>query len=442
MFKITRKSRLVKVAAATAAIGSLAAIGFVGNSPANADPKQYDAPLFGFGSDTLQDVTNAFAGANVGTTYIPPLQTSALTGQKQIVSWDAFAPGAADPSLPNCINPRVGSPQILRPNGSSNGVRALSAAYNTAQRWPSGNFTVAQACGVPRSMSNIVTFARSSASVGTLSGPLVYIPFGRDAFGFGYVKPSAGVAGGTAVGQQAPVISITDTQLTALHATGPQLIDPDGTGPLLAVPVIACGIQTGSGTYSSWMGALILATNGTGDPGTNTCNNAGTVPFAGRVQENNGPDLTGKSTFLSAMTSDICDGVAGGAPVTCEDAQLVVGFSASQFIARSNGIGTPNPNLGLNGGLGAINGIPATLGTAPNLTPNGAWYANTIFGRDVTFVVAAVAIEGQDASPSIIDMFVGPSSKVCSATTTIQQHGFLSLGAACGATVQRGPFRT
>ena len=134
MFKITRKSRLVKVAAATAAIGSLAAIGFAGNSPANADPKQYTDPIFGFGSDTLQDVTNAFAGFSNNINYTP-LQTSAATGTKQIVSWDAFAPGS-DPTVVNCITTKTGAPQIQRPNGSTNGVRALSAAFNVGQRWP------------------------------------------------------------------------------------------------------------------------------------------------------------------------------------------------------------------------------------------------------------------------------------------------------------------
>jgi hypothetical protein len=419
MFKITRKSRLVKVAAAAAAIGSLAAIGFAGNSPANADPKQYTDPIFGFGSDTLQDVTNAFAGFSNGINYTP-LQTSAATGTKQIVSWDAFAPGAADPTAVNCITTKTGAPQIQRPNGSSNGVRALSAAFNVGQRWPAA----AGVCGATRPMAGVIDFARSSASVTTTSGPLVYIPFGRDAFGFGYVRPSG-----------SPVTSITAAELTALHATGPQLIG--------GVPVIACGIQTGSGTYSSWMTSLGLATNGTGDPGTNTCNNAGVAGSTlGRLQENNGPDLTNKATVLSSMTSDICDGVAGGAPVACTNAQLVIGFSASQFIARSNNVGTPNPNLGANGGLGAINGVPAATGTAPNLVPNSAWYSNTTFGRDVTFVLAAAAIEGPDALPALQDMFVGPTSKVCSATATIQSHGFLALGGACGSTTQRGPYRS
>ena len=423
MFKTTRKSRLVKVAAATAAIGSLAAIGFAGNSPANADPKQYTDPIFGFGSDTLQDVSNAFAGFSNGINYTP-LQTSAALGTKQIVSWDAFSPVAgADPTAVNCITTKTGAPQIRRPNGSGNGIRALSAAFNVGQRWPSGSFTVAQTCGVPRALGGLIDFARSSASVTTTTGPLVYIPFGRDALSFAYLRPSG-----------SPVTSITTADLTALHSTGPQLIG--------GVPVIACGIQTGSGTYASWMTALGLATDGTGDPGTNTCNNAGVAPFTLRVQENNGPDLTGKAASLAAMTSDICDGSAGGPPVTCENAQLIVGFSASQFIARSNNVGKPNPNLGANGGLGAINGISPTTGTAPSLLPNSAWFGDGTFGRDVTFVLAAAAIEGADAIPALQDMFVGSTSKVCAATATIQSHGFLSLGAACGATIQRGGYRS
>jgi len=421
MFNSTRTTRLVKVAAVAAAVGSIAAIGFAGNSPAQADPKQYTDPIFGFGSDTLQDVSNAFAGFSNGVNYTP-LQTSGSTGTRQIVSWDAFAPGA-DPTVVNCITTKTGAPQIQRPNGSSNGVRALSAAFNVGQRWPAA----AGVCGATRPMSGLIDFARSSASVATTSGPLVYIPFGRDALSFAYIKPTT-VLGG-------PVTAITSAELSALHATGPQLIG--------GVPVIACGIQTGSGTYSSWMTALGLATNGTGDPGTNACNNAGVAPFTGRIQENNGPDLTGKSASLAAMTSDICDGVAGGSPVSCANAQLIVGFSASQFIARSNGVGIPNPLLaGATAGLGAVNGQAAVQGTIPALTPVSAGYASSTFGRDVTFVLAAASIEGPDALPHLQNMFVGSSSKVCAATATIESHGFLALGAGCGSVTQRSAFRS
>lgn len=424
MFKSTRKSRLAKIAAATAAVGSIAAIGLVGNSPAQADPKQYTSPIFGFGSDTLQDVTNAFAGFSFGQNFTP-LQTSAATGQRQIVSWDAFPPGTTTPTAINCITTKVGSPQIQRPNGSGNGVRAISSAFNPGQRWPT---TGTGPCGAARSMAGIVDFARSSAgpdqnNPASPTGPLVFVPFGRDYLGFAYLRPSGN-----------PTTSLTPQQLETLHATGPQLIG--------GVPVIACGIQTGSGTYQSWMRSLNLATNGTGDPGTATCNGVGNQALGGRVQESNGPDITVKGSLLSSMQHPICDGVAGGDPVPCGNAQLVAGFSASQFIARSNNVGTPNPNLGPNGGLGGINGVAPVSGVAPNLVPVAAAYEDTTFGRDVFYVLAYETVAGPDAVPHLVDMFVGPNSKVCQATGTLNQHGFLSIGAGCGSLAQRANFRT
>lgn len=424
MFNSTRQTRLVKVAAVAAAVGSIAAIGFVGNSPAQADPKQYTDPIFGFGSDTLQDVTNAFAGFSFGQNF-PELQTSAATGQKQIVSWDAFPAGSTTPTAVTCITSKVGSPQIQRPNGSGNGVRAISSAFNPGQNWPT---TGAGVCGASRSMAGIADFARSSAgpdsnNPASPTGPLVFVPFGRDYLGFAYLRPSG-----------SPTVSLTPAELTSLHATGPQLIG--------GVPTIACGIQTGSGTYQSWMRSLNLATNGTGDPGTATCNGVGNPASGGRVQENNGPDLTVKGGLLASMQHPVCDGVALGPAVPCTSAQLVVGFSASQFIARSNLVGTPNPNLGANGGLGGIDGQVPVTGLAPNLLPVAAAYANTTFGRDTFYVLGFETVSGSDAVPSLVDMFVGPTSRVCSATTTLQQHGFLSIGAGCGSLAQRANFRT
>ena len=425
MFKTTRKSRLVKVAAATAAIGSIAAIGFAGNSPANADPKQYTDPIFGFGSDTTQDVINAFAGVQVGANYIAPLQTSATTGAKQIVSWDAFQAGT-DPTQITCITTKVGSPQITRPNGSGNGVFALTAGFNAGAKWP----VAANACGPTRSLGGIIDFARSSSGPDSgknpvnATGPLVYVPFGRDALAFAYIRPSG-----------SPVTSITAAQLSSIHVTGPQLVG--------SVPVIACGIQTASGTYSSWRRALTGSTSGTFDPGTDVCNNVGVAGSTlGRIQENNGPELLAKSTLLSSMSADACDGVIDTIAAPCTNAQLVVGFSASQWIARSNGVGTPSPGLGANGGLGAINGVSAVAGTAPNLTPVAAAYSNTTFGRDVYNVLAAEAILGVDAIPHLVDMFVGDTSKVCSATATLQQFGFLSLGTSCGSVTLRSNYRS
>jgi hypothetical protein len=177
------------------------------------------------------------------------------------------------------------------------------------------------------------------------------------------------------------------------------------------------------------------------DAGTAFCNTGlapGGVPDAGgRLQENNGPEFAVKANALATTSDPICDGVAGGAAVSCANAEVIVGFSASQFIARSNNVGSPNPGPGVN--LGQINGTDPVNGTAPNLTADATFYANTTFGRDVYNVVASEVLQAP-ADARIVSMFVGPTSAVCSATSTIQTFGFLSLGANCGSTTLTGAF--
>ena len=349
---------------------------------------------------------NAFSGFVNGRNFTP-LQTTAVSGQVQIASWDAFPAN-------ECITTKTGAPTILRPNGSTNGRRILSRAFGGGL-WPSA----ANACG-QRNASGLVDFARSSAGPAGAGTALTYIPFGRDTLTWAYSKPSGG-----------PVINLTPAQLTSLHLTGPQLIG--GT------VIIPCGIQTGSGTYQSWMTALGISVNPLGqDVGTALCNSWLGVPdTGGRLQENNGPELKLKADLLATKSDPICDGVAGGAAVSCANAQVIAGFSGSQFIARANGFGSPNPGPGVS--LGQINGQDPINGVAPNLTADPVFYANTTFGRDVYNVVATESLQAP-ADQRIVDMFVGTTSSVCQATTTIQQFGFLPLGANCGSTTLTGPF--
>jgi hypothetical protein len=404
MFKSTRKSKLVKVAAAAAAVGSIAAIGFAGNSPANADPKQYSA-LVGYGSDTTQDVLNALSGFVNGENFTPVQSQDA--SQTQLVSWDAFPAN-------QCITTKVGAPTILRPNGSTNGRRILSRAFGGGT-W--GNAT----CGL-RDVSGLADFARSSAGPPSAGTDLVYIPFGRDALTWAYSKPTG-----------SPVTNLTPLQLTSLMVNGPALIG--GT------VIIPCGIQTGSGTYQSWNTANGLATTAGTDTGTAFCNTGlvnPAIPAAdGRLQESNGPELKLKADRLAVTSNPICDGIAGGEAVSCANAQVIVGFSASQFIARSNNVAAPNPGPGVS--LGAINGNVPVNGTAPNLTPNAALYADATFGRDVYNVLPAETID-DIGNVQIQTMFVGPTSSICQAEDTIATFGFLPLGAACGSTTLTGAF--
>jgi len=410
---ISLKKKVGLSLAAAAAVGATF-VALAGDASVSADPKQYTDPLFGFGSDTLQDVTNAFAGYSQGVDFTP-LRTA---NGKQIVSWDAFPAGAIDPTATDCIVTKVGTGQIKRPNGSSNGLRALSATVGGGQ-WPLSGTD----CGGPRAMTGIVDFARSSSGPSSNpSGPIQFIPAFSDALAFAYIKPTGD-----------PVTDLTTAQLTAIHGTGPQIID--GT------VVIGCGIQTGSGTYGTWVGKIALSSGA--DTGTDLCNNAGGT---GRLQENNSPDLEAKSLLLSSMTSPLCDGVddSDTTAVSCENAQLIVGYSASQWIARGNGVGSPDSDLGANGGLGLINGNAAVSGTAPNLAPVAAAYESS-FGRTVYYMVDYMAVEpgGEETSPAILDMFVtdlgdddaiggtdanaDTPSKFCAAGTTIEQHGFLQI---------------
>lgn len=411
------RKKLVRSAAGLAAFSAVAGGGaLVSHSPASADPQQYTAPIFGYGSDTVQDVTNAFAGFSNGVDYTP-LRTP--TGNRQLVSWDAFPAGS-------CIAPKVGGPTILRPNGSGDGQKILKAAFAAGNKWP---LTTTAACGGQQNVQGMVDFGRSSSGPGALanpSGPLVWVPFARDALSFAYIRPAGN-----------PVTSITTADLKSLHQNGVKLL-----GPSNDIPVIACGIQTSSGTYKTFMGDLALASDGTGDPGTALCNSALNVSHTdGRVEENSGPELNLKAARLHNMTDPLCDGVAGGTAVACDNAQLIVGFSASQFIARSNGVGTPAPGLGANGGLGAINGQAAATFNGTKWVPVQAAYDDTTFGRDVYYVLPFQSIDTANFTdiPYITEMFVGSTSKVCSAGTTIQDHGFRTI-ANCGATTSRGNF--
>ena len=153
-----RKRSFLLVAGACLATLSLA-VGTALAGPVPAQPP-YRA-LQGTGSDTTQDVMNAYAN---GTSVISPAFPGVKDGSGNFViaSWDA-SPGSAtittkDPAtFPQCSN-------IPRPNGSSDGINALAGLK----------------AGFPK---ECVDFARSStndASTRTGQG-LTYIPFAQDA---------------------------------------------------------------------------------------------------------------------------------------------------------------------------------------------------------------------------------------------------------------------
>jgi ABC-type phosphate transport system substrate-binding protein len=384
MFTSIRKSKLVKLAAATAALGSIAAIGFVGNSPASADPQQFTA-LAGVGSDTTQDVLNALAGFENGISYTP-LQSTAATGRQQVISFNATGT--------DCITTRTTGVSFNRPNGSTGGRRALSRAID-------GTGYGTALCSGPADISGLVDFARSSGGPSGTTGALTYIPFGRDGVSFATYRAAG-----------SPVTTLTRAQLTTLFTNGRTTIG--------GVSILPCGIQTSSGTYGFW-NSVTTATAGQEDTATTECN-----AYLGRSQENDGAALKARG-----------DAAQTAVPGT----QVIIGFSAGAYAAKSNGAAAGAPPAGVligsvsDNGSGVNLGAPLT-GTAPNLVPSATFFNDTIFGRRVYNVFPTTVITGFGNAP-LKSIFVGPTSTLCSAVSTINTFGFL-VAPDCGVTTITG----
>ena len=391
--KSTLKGKAVRAAAGFAATALMVGAAVMGGNPAGADPKQFSA-LRGVGSDTTQDVVNAFAGFTNNVNYTP-LQSSTASSKRQIASFDAVLTGS------DCITTTAGGASFLRPNGSTNGRKALSRAIDGGT-WPLSTAL----CGGVKAVSGQIDFARSSAGPGS-GTPLVltYIPFGRDGLGFAYYASS-----GT------PTTTLTSAQLTSLFSTGPQTIG--------SIEVVPCGIQTGSGTFGSWNTALGITATQEG-VGTATCNAAGT---GARLQENDAAGLKAKGDAQPGK-------------------EVIVGFSAANFISQTNGVAAsqlpPGQPATFIVDLGAIDalGKPYT-GSAPGpIAPSATYYASTTFGRDVYNVVPSAKLGGlASVNADFKTMFVGAGSAVCQATATITAFGFSTATVLpCGDTSLQGP---
>lgn len=380
MSSLSAKSKTTRCAAAVAATLSVGGLVLSNTQPASADPKQQSA-LVGVGSDTTQDVLNALAGFNNGINYTP-IQSSAATFQRQITSFDATPAGS-------CITPRAPGATFDRPNGSTAGRRALSRAID------GGLYGAAGPCGsAGKVITGLVDFARSSAGPSSAGSGLTYLPFGRDALSFGYY--ANGVT---------PVTNLSSAQLTSLYSTGPQTIN--------GVNIVPCQIQIGSGTRQSFLTAV-----GVSDSTSNTA----TAACGGTIQENDANGLKARA-------------------LTMPNTQLIIGFSAANFIAQSNGVSPSQLPAGdTNFGLGSIDalGLPFN-GTGSSLTPSATFYNNTTYGRNVYNVVATSRATGF-GNDDLKSLFVGSTSAICSgpAQTTVNRFGFLSIP-TCGSTTLTGP---
>lgn len=304
----------IKKAAAVCAVVGTAVAGLVLATPANADPVSNSYVLVG--SDTLQDVANAL----VNGTTVTGVNVRASSASGNVASYDAFGSAA--------IQTKPFGPYFARPAGSGDGVKALAKSIDGKTTFAvSGNTTPAAL------IPSQVDIARSSSGPGSAqnaSGPLAYVPFGRDAVSYA-------IAPGTGAGLE----QLSTAQLTQIYNCSLTTINGVAIKPVLP--------QAASGTRKFFLSAIGVSSIG-------SCVNDSTLA------ENDG-------TVLSQPGQ-------------------IIPFSVASWVAQKNGAAQNRTGSST---LGSALGTTAPFtGSGNALVPNAAYYNDSTWGRD-TYLVAEFA---------------------------------------------------
>ncbi|MDR1188423.1 MAG: hypothetical protein LBK95_13385 [Bifidobacteriaceae bacterium] len=338
---------------ATRAVGALAAAAAavaLAATPALADPSGYRS-LTGTGSDTTQYVMGGLADVIGGGTVIG--------------SYDAIGS--------TTIQTRSGGPTFARPNGSGNGVRALTASIN-----PTGGYTYSNGSGGQVAINGQLDFARSSSGPSAAGTDLTYIPFARDAVSYAY--SNWGTASAPSYLTVAELAAIYRGTLTTFRSA-------DGVTReyLPRLP------QTGSGTRQFFLQQIGVS-------------EAEVHWITGLVQENDGSEI--------------------------DSIGEIVPFSVASWVAQNNNV-VPNTVVDNDVVLGAIDddywGVVA---------PVWHGKLNSVFpiNRLVYNVVQTSRLSGTSPADLLLQQtFAGSGSSVCQNASVINQYGFGTI-ANCGNT--------
>ncbi len=361
-----------KKSIAAAAVLGVAFTGLIAVNPAAADPVSNS--YVAVGSDTLQDVMNGLSnGTNVTGTSV-----RSLAGITTIGSFDAV--GSAS------IQAKSNGVSFARPNGSGDGHVALSASIQGS------------AYKGTASIAGQVDIARSSSGPGTRAnnnGPVVFIPFGRDALSYAYSGGNSALANLS----QAQLTDIFNCTLTTV-------------GGVAVTPVIP---QAGSGSRSDWLSKLGLAA--TYDTAVPSCVKVG--------QEHD--------------TSKLFDGSAF-------PTNAITPISVAQWVSQNTGAGASRIGSGVQ--IGSPTGVAPVTGSGVNTAPNKAFYDNTTWGRDTYVIVEYARIDEANAKydrgladlvdPSKAQSLTNVSTFPSTAGAVKQKYGFL---APLSSTPIRADFR-
>ena len=329
------------------------------------------------GSDTLQDVMNGLVNG------------SGLTGSTIRSLAGSNTAGSFDATGSVLIQTKSNGVRFGRPNGSSDGVKALSRSID-------GNPYKSATPGSPTiAIPGQVDIARSSSGATAIAdGPLRYIPFGRDALSYAHTGTVAAFDNI----DQATLKGLFECTITSI-------------GGVTVIPVIP---QAGSGTRKDWMSKI-----GVTDASMPEVSEGGCVRVG---QEHD-------TTLLS-----------DGSPFP---ANGVTAMSAAQWVAQNTGAGIDR--RGATAKIGSpIAGVPAVTGAGTAMVPNAAFYANTTWGRDTYIIVenARVTVGDPKYDPALADLVSTGGTKLGNTASALpSQAGSLKKKYGFLAPASSVPFR-
>ena len=311
-----------KKAIALCATVGVAVSGFAITAPAHAEPVSNSYSIVG--SDTLEDVVNALANGTL------------ITGSSVRSTVNNTTIGSFDATGSPYITTKTAGTRFGRPNGSGDGVKALSrsidgTAYTSATAGGPANVVI----------TGQVDIARSSSG-GTVNnaGELLYVPFGRDAIAYAYKGSATGLDG------------LTASQMKSLYECSPGF----QIGGVTVTPIIP---QAGSGSRKDF-----LAKIGSTETLMKTIGETGCVVEG---QEHDATTLTAESVMPMAV---------------------------SRWVAMNTGASYDKRGTGTLGSL--VSGVAPVTGTGSTMEPNAPYYADTTWGRDTFLVVENARVDSAD----------------------------------------------
>ena len=362
-------------------------------------------------TNTTSDTTYVAVGSDTADDIIQALSTSLSDGSGPFISsYRATPPATGTTSITtksaavsvNCAN-------FHRPNGSGDGLNALSAAV---QGQSYGSATTG---GISANMTNCVQIARSSSGSNpsnvTPAGALTYVPYAIDSVSYATI-------GGSSILKNAD-LSLLKTIYTKNGVPG--TTDCGGIAGKWA-PLIP---QAGSGTRNFWAQIIGISTA-----------NRGTIDTT---------KLATTPADPTAWGSCVRDTV-GGLPVQEHDGTVltaagsIVPFSTAQFISQGAQVIQDK-----RGGRTVLNAIDFdNAGGANSVSPfilQQNFKSATTAANDNTRPIYNVVETAKLASDTrLAGLISGPTSTLCSSATAkalIQRFGF-DLPPLSGGTVNCG----